>query len=221
MTRVNKILVVDDHTLFREGLVSLLRAQSDFVVVGEAGTVSEAVAQTQELAPDIVLMDYSLPDGTGADAAARILNIHQEVKIVFLTIHETDDILFDSIRSGAKGYLLKDLPASKLMEALRGLTRGEAPISRRMTSRILDEFSHQRPAGIGFDHAFKQLTPREVEIVTEVVNGASNSEIAANLFISVNTVKNHIHNILEKLELNDRRELAAFARQHGIKSSLD
>ena len=214
---MDKILVVDDHVLFREGLVSLLKSQPDFCVVGEAGSVREAITKAHELAPDIILMDFSLPDGTGAEAVENILAGRPDTKIVFLTVHETDEVLFASIRSGAKGYLLKNLTASMLLESLRGMARGEAPISRTMTTRVLEEFSRGKASYRKLDSALQQLTPREMEVLREIASGASNSEIASHLFISINTVKNHIHNILEKLNLKDRRELAAFARQHGVK----
>jgi DNA-binding NarL/FixJ family response regulator len=214
---MDKILVVDDHVLFREGLISLLNAQPDFCVVGEAGSVREAIAIAHELAPDIILMDFSLPDGNGAEAAESILAGRPEIKIVFLTLHETDEVLFTSIRSGAKGYLLKNLTASMLLESLRGMSRGEAPISRTMTTRILEKFSREKASHQKLDSALEQLTPREIQVLKEIASGATNSEIASHLFISINTVKNHIHNILEKLGLKDRRELAAFARQHGVK----
>jgi DNA-binding NarL/FixJ family response regulator len=214
---MDKILVVDDHVLFREGLISLLDAQPDFCVVGEAGSVREAIAKAHELAPDIILMDFSMPDGNGAEAAETILAVRPDIKIVFLTIHESDEVLFASIRSGAKGYLLKNLTASMLLESLRGMARGEAPISRTMTTRILDEFSRGKASYQKLDSTLQQLTPREMEVLKDIATGATNSEIASHLFISINTVKNHIHNILEKLKLKDRRELAAFARQHGVK----
>lgn len=217
MKEIYKILVVDDHVLFREGLISLLNAQPDFNVVGEAGSVREAISKAHELAPDIILMDFSMPDGNGAEAAQAILSTRPETKIVFLTIHESDEILFASIRSGAKGYLLKNLTASKLLESLRGMSRGEAAISRTMTSRILEEFSRGRDTDQKSDLALQELTPRELEVLKEVASGATNNEIAGHLFISVNTVKNHIHNILEKLDLKDRRDLATFARKHGVK----
>jgi DNA-binding NarL/FixJ family response regulator len=216
MTMPERILIVDDHILFREGLVGLLKNQPDFDVVGEAGTVSDACNKALDLQPNIILMDFSLPDGTGAEAAEKILATHPEINIVFLTVHETDDMLFASIRSGAKGYLLKNLPVSKLLEALRGLSRGEAPLSRQMTSRILDKFAHENTSGYGIHPVLHQLTPREIEIIKEVSSGATNDEIALHLFISVNTVKNHIHNILEKLDLKNRRDLAAFAQKYRL-----
>ncbi len=213
---VTNLLVVDDHIILREGLVSLLDAQPDFKVVGEAGNVAEAVKMAAELNPDLVLMDYGLPDGTGIEATEAILKDRPESKIIFLTVHESDDELFGALRSGAKGYLLKNIPASKMINKLRGISQGEAPLSGEMLNRILEEFSHTKKPIAADESAFNHLTPRELEVLRELAQGASNREIAENLFISVNTVKNHVHNILEKLEVNNRREAAKVAIEQGL-----
>jgi two-component system NarL family response regulator len=211
------ILIVDDHVLFREGLVSLFRSQPDFHVLGEAGSVHEAIEAARRLRPDVVLMDFSLPDGTGLEATQAILADKPDTKIVFLTMHEEDDRLFAAIRSGAKGYLLKNLPVAKLLASLRGLERGEAALSRTMTGRILSAFTQSQSNRTGTSPALEQLTERECEVLREVVRGGTNREIAQRLFISENTVKNHIHNILEKLNLSNRRELIRFVERHGLK----
>jgi two-component system NarL family response regulator len=210
------IIVVDDHILFREGLVSLLRNQPDFHVVGEAGTVQDAVHIALRLRPDVILMDFSLPDGVGLDAATAILAQAPQTKIVFLTMHEEDDRLFAAIRSGAKGYLLKNIPVNQLLTSLRGLEQGEAPLSRAMTSRLLVEFSRQAQTAPEKSASLSQVTEREREVLTELARGGTNREIANRLFISENTVKNHVHNLLEKLKLANRRELIQFARQQGL-----
>lgn len=212
-----EILVVDDHILFREGLISLINSQPDFTVVGEASTVADAVRLAQELSPEIILMDYGLPDGTGVDAAKAILSAHPHIKIVFLTIHDNDSFLFEAVRSGARGYLLKNMPVSKLMAALRALERDEAAISRQMAARIMQEFARLGKTGSGADAALTTLTRRELEVLIALASGASNEEIAGRMFISVSTVKNHIHNILDKLNLKNRRELTYFAERHGLK----
>ncbi len=213
------ILIVDDHVLFREGLSSLFRSQPDFNVMGEAGTVRDAITLALHLRPDVILMDFSLPDGTGLDATREILVDHPGAKIVFLTMHEDDERLFAAIRGGAKGYLVKNIPVTQLLESLRGLQTGEAPISRVMTARILDAFSQSdfrdEKEGASLEH----LTEREKEILVELGKGGTNREIANRLFISDNTVKNHIHNILEKLGLSNRREAIRFAQQHGLAGS--
>lgn len=214
-----RILVVDDHILFREGLISLINSQPDFVVIGEASTAADAIRMAQDLSPDIILMDYGLPDATGVEATQAILSANPQIKIVFLTIHDNDTFLFEAIRSGARGYLLKNMPVSKLMAALRALERDEAAISRRMAARIMQEFARLSKTGAGSDAALTTLTRRELEVLIALASGASNEEIAGRMFISVSTVKNHIHNILEKLNLKNRRELAHFAERHGLKIS--
>lgn len=210
-----KVLVVDDHILFREGLVSLLRNQPDFDVLGEAGTVREAISQAALLKPDLILLDFTLPDGNGLEATEAILALDPNVKIVFLTVHESDDRLFSAVRAGARGYLLKNLSVSNLLASLRALERGEAAISRVMMGRILEEFSRD---GRGGDNHFLpvELTTREMEILQQLSTNASNREIAGRLYISENTVKNHVHNILEKLKLSNRREAVDYARRLGV-----
>jgi two-component system nitrate/nitrite response regulator NarL len=212
-----KILVVDDHVLFREGLVSLLKSDDYFNVVGQAGSVHEAINLAHTLRPDLILMDFSLPDGDGAEASTAILAERPECKIVFLTMHDDDENLFAAIRSGAKGYLLKNVPVAKLISSLKSIEKGEAAISRTMTMRLLEEFS-QHHNGVSSEVVNTQsvLSQREVEILREIALGASNGEIATKLFLSVNTVKHHIHNILSKLRLENRRAAILYAQQAGL-----
>jgi two-component system NarL family response regulator len=211
-----KVLIVDDHILFREGLAGLLRSQADMQVVGECGSVQEAIAAVPKVQPDVILMDFSLPDGTGLDATRAIISIRPDVQIIFLTVHDNDERLIAAMRSGAKGYLLKNLSVNKLLASLRALERGEAAISRTMMARILEEFaqgeSHAQPE----PSPLVGLTSREIEVLHELASGITNQEIANRLYISENTVKNHIHNILEKLKLNNRREAIEFAHRHGL-----
>lgn len=216
-----RVLIVDDHVLFREGLVSLLKAQPDITVLGEAGCVSEAIAMAHELEPDLILMDFGLPDGTGLDATQAILAEQPEAKIVFLTVHEQDDRLFAAIRNGAKGYLLKNVPVSKLLDYLRGVQNGEAAISPTMTSQILDEFARLGKAFDSDAAELGELTPRELEVLRELATGATNQEIADRLVITDNTVKVHVRNILAKLDLPNRRAAADFARRHGLNNLAD
>ena len=211
-----KILIVDDHILFREGLVGLLRSQPDMQVVGECGSVQEAVELTNKLKPEVILMDFSLPDGTGLDATRSILVRQPEVQIIFLTVHDNDERLIAAVRAGAKGYLLKNLSVSKLLASLRALERGEAAISRTMMARIMEEFSQNGPVTNTTPSPLVGLTSREIEVLQELTDGITNQEIAVRLFISENTVKNHIHNILEKLGLANRREAIEFARKNGL-----
>lgn len=212
-----RVLFVDDHILIREGLVTLLNSQPDLEVVGQAGSVREAIEMARELKPDLILMDFGLPDGTGLDATKIILADQPDTKIVFLTVHEEDDRLFAAIRSGAKGYLLKNVPVSKLLAFLRGVQNGEAAITPAMTSRVLNEFARLEPTHNQTDP--DELTTRELEVLRELSTGASNREIAGRLIIAENTVKNHVSNILNKLSLRNRREAAEFARRQLGNSS--
>ena len=211
-----RILIVDDHILFREGLTSLLRSQNDMDVVGECGSVHEAVDMASQVRPDVVLMDFSLPDGTGLEATRAILIQLPQTQIIFLTVHDNDERMISAMRAGAKGYLLKNLSVNKLLASLRALERGEAAISRVMMARVLQEFSQPSPPPVTDPSPLVGLTSREIEVLQELADGITNQEIATRLFISENTVKNHIHNILEKLGLHNRREAIDFARKHGL-----
>ena len=205
--------MVDDHILFREGLISIVRSEPDMEIVGQAGNVREAVEIVSSVKPDIVLMDFGLPDGTGVEATQAILKEYPECKVVFLTMSEEDDDLFAAIRSGAKGYLLKNMHPSKLVSSLRAVQHGESALSRSMTMRVMEELSRttkqEYPADI-------TLTRREIDVLRSVAAGLSNPEIANRLFITENTVKFHVHSILEKLHLSDRRDAAEYARKHGL-----
>ena len=211
-----KLLLVDDHILFRQGLVSLLDSQPDIEVVGQASSIQEAIKLARELSPDLILMDFTLPDGTGLEATKAILAERPEANIVFLTVHDQDEYLFHAIRSGAKGYLLKNVPLSNLLTYLRGIGRGEAAISPTMVSHILEEFYHTSPASQFQSNELNDLTWREVEVLRELATGASNQEIAGRLVISENTVKVHVRHILAKLDLKNRREAINYARRHGL-----
>ena len=209
-----KILIIDDQILFREGLMSLLRSTPDFDMVGCAGSVFEGSEMAVLHKPDIILMDFSLPDGTGLDATRAILPRLPDCKIVFLTVYETDENLFAALRRGAKGYMLKNVSSTDLLSSLRALDRGEMAVSRKMMTTVMDEFSHTRSLDSGNEKLLTKLSPREMEILQEIEAGATNLEIAEHLFLSVNTVKHHIRNILSKLELKNRREAASLAHQN-------
>lgn len=209
-----KLLIVDDHVLFREGLASIIRPEKDIEIVGLAGTVQEAIEIAGQARPDIVLMDFHLPDGTGADATRAILDLHPECGIVFLTMSEKDENLISAIRSGARGYLLKDMHPSKLIDAVKAVHRGESAISRTMTLTLMQELSRN-----GSGQASKSsptLTRRELDVLSAVAQGLSNHEIAQKFVLSENTVKYHVHSILDKLQLKDRKEAAVYARERGL-----
>ena len=213
-----KVLIVDDHIIFREGLMSLFRFTPDFKVLDGAGNVKEACEKANLYHPDIILMDFSLPDGTGLDAARMILREQPDCKIVFLTVYDTDEKLFAAIRVGAKGFIVKNVASSDLISSLRALDRGEMAVSRLMMSHILQEFSYGNQRAPEPSGQLEKLSPRERDVLCELESGATNAEIAARLFLSENTVKHHIRNVFDKLEISNRSQAAQFARQQGLKS---
>ncbi|MFQ5852793.1 MAG: response regulator [Candidatus Binatia bacterium] len=210
-----RILLVDDHALFRDGMASLLAEQADFEVVGEAENGGEAVEKARELEPDLILMDIYMPGGDGLATTRLIKEEMPSVKIVMLTISEEDQKLFEAIKGGAQGYLLKKMKAQQFLEMLRGISRGEAPISHAMAAKILAEFARQ--ASRDSEAAPRvQLTPRERDVLELLTKGATNKEIAAALGISENTVKNRLKNILERLHLENRVQAVAYALEKGL-----
>ena len=215
-----KVLVIEDHFLFRDGLTSLFNSTPDFKIVGEAGSVREGIEKARSLRPDIILMDFSLPDGTGLDATKAILAETPESKIVFLTVHEADDKLFAAIRAGAKGYLPKNLAGQNLISSLRALERDELALTRKMASRIVGEFSNSNLQNSQNEKILDKLSPRELDVLCELQAGCTNHEIAQRLVISENTVKHHVQNIYKKLEVESRRQASQIARQAGLKSKF-
>ncbi len=208
-----KIIIVDDHIIFREGLASIIRSEPDFDIVGLAGTVKDVVELAGKVKPDIILMDFRLPDGTGADATRIILDEHPKCGIIFLTMSEEDDNLFAAIRSGAKGYLLKDMHPLNLATAIRSVYRGESALSRLMTLRVMKELSQpNKPDDV---QNTPTLTQRELDVLRAIATGKTNEEIGTELFLSTNTVKYHVHSILDRLKLKNRRQAVAYARERG------
>ncbi len=206
-----RLLLVDDHALFREGLTSLLSYQDDFIVVGEAEDAESALKQARTLQPDVVLMDIELPGEDGATATQRLKMEMPEINIVMLTVHDDTETLFEAIKVGAQGYLLKNVRSWELLKQLRGLARGEAAISRRMAARILEEIRGQaEPCGPG-----EVLTAREMDVLELVAARLSNAEIAERLVVSEHTVKNHMKSILSKLHLHNRHQAAAYGIARG------
>jgi two-component system response regulator NreC len=214
--RPMRILLVDDHALVREGLVSLIAPQPDMQVVGQAGSLREALALAARLRPDLVLMDFTLPDGTGADATRAILATLPGIKIVFLTVHDDDERLFAAIAAGAVGYLLKSVRAADLLDLLRGVMRGEVALSPAIGQRILDEVARRPVAPVTVTPAAEELTKREEEIVRLIVQGHTNRQIADALHLSVRTVEYRRASVMSKLGLNSRAELVRYAAKHGL-----
>ena len=210
-----RVMLVDDHALFRKGVASLLAACPDVEVVGEADDGAQALAKVADLMPDLILMDIQMPGMDGLEATRRITAEHPYVKIVMLTVAEEDRSLFEAIKAGAQGYLLKKIDPQEFLAMVRGVSRGEAPISRAVAAKILGEFGRRVQGPQPVAPAAK-LTPREREVLQHLTRGNTNKEIANLLFISENTVKNHLKNILAKLHLENRVQAAAFALREGI-----
>ena len=223
-----RLLLVDDHALFREGLKSLFSYEEDFEVVGEAASGEDALTAARELMPDLVLMDIDMPGVNGIEITRRLTAEMPYVKVVMLTVHDEDDQLFEAIQAGAQGYLVKSIRSAEMLELLRGLARGEAPLSRTMATRILEEFRRTsasatasvRPGSpgslSGADAADLLLTQREQEVLELVARRCTNKEIASRLVISEYTVKNHLRNILSKLHLRSRAQAARYALRQGL-----
>ncbi len=211
-----RILVADDHRLFRETLAGLISSQEDMEVVGEAKDGAEALVKARDLMPDLVLMDLSMPGTNGLEATRSIKAEMPYVKIVMLTVHDDDENLVEAVKSGAQGYLLKDISREELLASIRGIHRGEAAISRVMAGKILSEFSQLSRQPSAATETYDELTVREQEVLQLVAKGDSNREIAGALFISENTVKNHLRNILAKLHLQSRYQAAFYAVKKGL-----
>ena len=211
-----RVLLVDDHALFRKGVAGLINSREDMEVVGEARDGQEGLDKARELMPDLILMDVQMPGWGGLETTQRIKEEMPYVKIVMLTVSGNDGDLFEAIKAGAQGYLLKDIEPEELVEMLRGVRRGEAPLSRLSAARILEEFARLAEKETWLPGPADSLTAREREVLKLVARGATNKEIAVELFISENTVKNHLSNILAKLHLRSRAQAAAYALREGL-----
>ncbi len=205
-----RVLLADDHALFREGLATILAAQPDFEVVGEAGDGLEALVKARELVPDLILMDIEMPGFDGLEATRQIVQELPAVIVVMLTVRDEDEKLFEAIKSGAQGYLVKSIHSRQILDMLRGAVRGEAALTPVMASRILEEFRHLSQRVPGEQSA--ALTRREQEVLSLVAEGATDQEIADALYLSLNTVKSHMRNILAKLHVSSRQEAALYVR---------
>jgi DNA-binding NarL/FixJ family response regulator len=211
-----RVIVVDDHDLFRAGLSSLLAAQQDFEVVAQASGGTAAVRLARELRPDVILMDLRMPDMGGEDATRRIVEARPDARVVILTVLADEEIVADAVRAGACGYLIKDSPIEEVISATRAAASGKAWLSSGAAVALLDHVRQedQRPetdAG-----ALDALTSREIEVLQLLAEGLENTEIAARLAISSRTAKNHVSSILAKLGLSNRVQAAVFAAQQGL-----
>jgi DNA-binding NarL/FixJ family response regulator len=212
-----RILLADDQPLFREALRTLISLQPDLQVAGEAGDGEEAVRMAETLHPDVVLMDLQMPLVDGVEATRRLHSSQPECRVIALTTFGDDDYVFDCLRAGAVGYLLKDAPSESLFEAIRAAARGESFLQPSITTRVLAEFARlsEQPTSSNAS-LIEPLSDREREILRLIASGLSNREIADRLFITEGTVKNHVTNILGKLDVRDRTQAALKARELGI-----
>jgi two-component system, NarL family, response regulator LiaR len=209
------LLIVDDHDLFRTGLRNLLEEQG-VEVVGEASSGQEALRQVRELAPEVVLMDLNMPGMGGVEATREIARIAPLTRVVVLTISDRDGDILDAIVAGACGYLLKDASIDELIRGISAAALGESLISPQIAAKVLRELRATRPAPHTTDRLRTELTERELEVLRLIANGKDNSQIAAELHISAKTVKNHISNILMKLQIENRIQAAVYAVRSGI-----
>jgi DNA-binding NarL/FixJ family response regulator len=213
-----RILLVDDQALFREGLHTLLSVHDDLAVVGEASNGQEAIAAVAKLSPDVVLMDLRMPVLNGVAATQQITESFPSSRVIVLTTFDDDDYVFDGLRAGAVGYLLKDVPSAKLVEAIRAAARGESFLQPSVAAKVVAEFSRMSglKTAVPQQDLVEPLSERELEILGVLATGASNREIANELFITEGTVKNHITNILGKLGVRDRTQAALKAKELGL-----
>jgi DNA-binding NarL/FixJ family response regulator len=211
-----RVLVADDHPVFRQGLASLLQRYPEFDVVGQAANGNEAVARANQVKPDVVIMDICMPGSDGVSATMALQQTLPQTKVVMFTVSDKDDDLFAAIKAGARGYLLKSVDLEELIESVKLVANDEAIISPAMAGRLLDEFKQvgkEKP-----DKEPGELSQREQEVLQWVAGGASNKEIADHLFISETTVKAHLRTILEKLHARNRAEAVALATAKGLLS---
>lgn len=213
-----RILLVDDHDLFRKGVAALLALKADMEVVGEAGDGLEAVQRARETQPDIILMDINMPKCNGMEVIKAIKQEMPHVRVVMLTVSDSDRDLFAAIRNGADGYLLKNLKPDRLFELLEGMRQGESPISDSLTTKVLGELRQHDRTTAATPVERDGLTARDLQVLECVARGATNRAIAETLCITENTVKIHLHNILEKLHVENRIQAAMYAVREGMVS---
>jgi len=216
MNRI-RLLLVDDQALFREGLRTLLSVRPEFEVVGEAGDGEEALRLASQLRPAVILMDLQMPRLDGVEATRRLRRECPESRVIALTTFDDDEYVFEALRAGAVGYLLKDTPSEKLIEAIRAAARGESSLQPSIAAKVLAEFARMAPAPPSPTTPLAEpLSGRELEVLRLLASGASNKEIAAALVIAEGTAKNHITSILAKLGVRDRTQAALRARELGL-----
>ncbi|GCE31034.1 DNA-binding response regulator [Dictyobacter alpinus] len=210
------ILLVDDHPLFRHGLSALVATCADLHVIAEATSGQEAIERAEELQPDIILMDIHMPDINGIEATRRILHTSPHIRILIITMFEDDSSVFAAMRAGARGYILKDTQKDAMLHAIRAIGRGEAIFGPAIATRLMNFFTTAQPATPGHKELFPDLTQREREILELIAQGKNNQEIANQLILGHNTVRNYVSNIFSKLQVVDRAQAIIRAREGGL-----
>jgi len=215
---MTSVLIADDQALVRGGFRMILEAQPDLEVVGEAENGREAVEQTRLRKPDVVLMDVRMPGLDGIEATRQILTGQAEVptRVLMLTTFDLDEYVYEALKAGAAGFLLKNTAPSELVEAIRSVARGDALLAPSITRRLIEQYVHRPRAGAGERPELQDLTPREREVLTLIARGLSNAEIAGTLVVSEATVRTHVNRILAKLALRDRTQAAVLAYETGL-----
>ena len=209
-----RVLIVDDHPFYREGVRTMLSVESGIEIAGELASGDEVVAQAANLQPDVILMDLKMPGINGIEATRRILHTSPHIGVLVLTMFEADETVFAAMRAGARGYLLKDVGQEELVRAVKAVNRGEAIFSPAIAERLILYFAALKPGAA--DLAFPELTDREREILHLIAQGHSNSEIAERLLLRTKTVQNHVSNIFSKLQVADRAQAIVRARNAGL-----
>jgi DNA-binding NarL/FixJ family response regulator len=214
------VLIADDQALVRAGFRMILEAEADMEVVGEAADGRDAVAETQRLRPDVVLMDVRMPDVDGIEATRRLVGEAappSATKVVMLTTFDMDEYVYDALKAGASGFLLKDVPPEQLVAGIRAVANGDALLAPAVTRRVIEEFVRRPPASVRVTPPkLAELTPRELDVLRRIARGFSNAEIAADLVVSETTVKTHVAHVLMKLGLRDRVQAVVLAYESGL-----
>jgi RNA polymerase sigma factor (sigma-70 family) len=210
-----RILLTDDHTLFRQGLKGILQTEFDLEVVGEAGDADESVARARELKPDIVVMDIGMPGLSSFEAVRQIRKLRPETRVLFLTMYDDEDYLSQCLEAGASGYILKDTPSDQLIAAIREIRRGGKYLSPRILSKLVEDIRNRNPED-RFKPRLDTLTPREREILKLLAEGLSVKEIAVRLNLSVKTIEAHKFNLMRKLDIHNKAQLVQYAIKRKI-----
>jgi DNA-binding NarL/FixJ family response regulator len=211
-----RIVVADDQQIVRDGFAALLGSQPDFVVVGTAADGEEATRICRRLRPDVILMDVRMPGTDGIEATRRLTADADPPRVLILTTFDLDEYVYDALRAGASGFLLKDVTAERLFDAVRVIAAGDALIAPAITRRLIGEFAHQRPRSTAAAARLAELTPRETDVLRLLAEGLSNPEIAARLTVTEETVKTHVSRVLRKLGLRDRTQAVVAAYEGGL-----